>query len=126
MKQPKLELNELIPIATDDQEIKQRGMLSQRSLKDENRKFKGSRGISQNNSLLGFVPAFQDSVTGTSIISRYADGSPAPVHLLDGLPDAWIASYDNEGHVRTVRKGIIAGFLKGTCFYTREEAARCD
>lgn len=123
MKQPELELNELIPTANTDLEIKQHGLLSQRCLEEENRSFKNSHGISQNNRQAGFVPAFQDSVTGTCVISRFADGSAAPIHILDGLPLAWITHYDVEGHVTGIRKGIIAGFIRGRRFYTRKEAA---
>ncbi|MCW8943972.1 MAG: dihydroorotase [Sedimenticola sp.] len=123
MKQPECELNELIPATISDEEIKQRGLLSQHCLKEENQKFKGTQGISQNNQHADFVPAFQDKISGTCVISRFADGSPAPVHVLDGLPIAWITGYDEEGHVSTVRKGIVAGFLRDAHFYTRDEAA---
>jgi hypothetical protein len=123
MKQLECKLNELIPATTKDDEVKQRGLLSQRCLKEENQKFEGTQGISKNNRHSDFVPAFQDKVSGTCVISRFADGSPAPVHVLDGLPIAWITGYDEEGHVSTVRKGIVAGFLKDTHFYTRDEAA---
>ena len=125
MKQTELELIEQTRPTDHEQEIKQRGLLSQQCLEEENRRFKGSRGISQNNRSAGFIPAFRDSTTGTCIISRFADGSPAPVHVLDGLPHAWVTRYDAEGHVTAVRKGIISGFLRGLSFYTREEAARC-
>jgi hypothetical protein len=123
MKQPELEPYELIPATTNDEEIKQRGLLSQHCLKEENQKFEGTQGISQNNRHTDFVPAFKDNVSGTCVISRFADGSPAPVHVLDGLPIAWITGYDEAGHVSTVRKGIVAGFLRDAHFYTRDEAA---
>lgn len=100
------------------------GRLSRHRLKAENRQFQGTAGISQENREHGFVPAFHDRASGRNVISRYADGTPAPVHVMDGLPAEWIAEYDESGHALAARKGVIAGFLRDGIFYTREEAAR--
>lgn len=93
-------------------------------LEAENQRFKGTGGVSEGNRERGFIPAFHDRHSGQSVISRYADGTPAPVHVLDGLPAEWIAEYDKTGHALTAREGVIAGFLRNGLFYTREEAAR--
>lgn len=76
----------------------------------ENLAFSGTGGISRNNADLGFMPGFLDIRTGKIYRSRYADGSPAPVHLLEGL--------------REIRQYLIAGFIREQRFYTREQAAR--
>ena len=57
------------------------------------------------------------------MVSRFANGAPAPVHVLDGLPDAWVSHRDAQGRVVRARCSVIAGFLLGEQFYTREQAA---
>lgn len=101
--------------------------LGQHELRSENRLFRGRGGISQENRSAGFVPAFLDSATGRVYRSRFADGRPAPVHVLEGLPD----------HLRTAPRGggsdvgravalgsrLVSGFLREGRFFTRAEAA---
>ncbi len=53
----------------------------------ENVTHAGTGGVSRGNASLGFRPAFLDSATFAVYPSRFANGSPAPFHLLDGLPD---------------------------------------
>ncbi|MCW8905619.1 MAG: dihydroorotase [Sedimenticola sp.] len=98
--------------------------LSSNRLEAENRCFQGTGGVSEGNSGLGFIPAFHDCRSGRNVISRYADGTPSPVHMMDGLPAEWIDEYDESGHALAAREGVIAGFLRNGLFYTREEAAR--
>ncbi len=100
------------------------GILSRQLLKRQNLEFAGSTGISQNNRESGFAPAFMDSLSGRTEISRFADGRPAPLHLLDCLPEEWVASRDVNGHVFKLHSGIIAGFLRNGHFFTRDEAVR--
>jgi len=61
--------------------------------------------------------------TGQSEFSRFADGQPAPMHLLDGLPDLWVVKRDAQGRVSALEDTVIAGFIRGGHFYTREQAA---
>ncbi|MGH8615627.1 MAG: hypothetical protein ACREYF_27315, partial [Gammaproteobacteria bacterium] len=56
------------------------------ALQRQRRRYRGSVGISQMNQGHGFRAAFRDAETGIIYGSCYADGRPAPVHLLDGLP----------------------------------------
>lgn len=105
-------------------ERKLRGVLTEQLLQRQNRQFANTTGVSRYNRKMGFVPAFLDTQSGVSVISRFADGSPAPVHMLDGLPERWITGFDENCHVIAVRDGIIAGFIHDGHFYTREEAAR--
>ncbi|KEA61935.1 hypothetical protein ADIMK_4082 [Marinobacterium lacunae] len=93
-------------------------------LKEQNRIFRGSGGVSEENRGLGFRPAFYDFETGEIHLSRFADGREAPMHLLDGLPEALVLQRKENGHVTEVKPGVIAGFVLHGQFYTREQAAR--
>lgn len=111
---------------TQDQErvSRLRGALTQASLRNENVLYARTRGVSQNNGSFGFRPGYRDGASGEAILSRFANGTPAPVHLLDGLPESWILERDHDGHVTATRRGIVAGFILDGRFYTREEAIR--
>ncbi len=96
------------------------GSLTSSALADQNETFSDTAGLSQNNSHAGFVPGYQDTQTGETHISRYANGKPAPIHLLEGLPDDWVARRDAEGHVAETKSGIVAGFIRDGEFFTRD------
>lgn len=89
----------------------------------QNRRFKGSGGISQENRAGGFLPAFADTATGATYRSCFADGNPAPIHLLDGLPAELVVARSASGRVTAVKDSVVAGFLRAGRFYTREQAA---
>jgi len=93
-------------------------------LKAENMTFQGSGGISSENRSIGFRPAFLDTQTRGVFVSRFADGRPAPCHILDGLPDEVVVSRTPSGRVAAVKTSIVSGFLLRGRFYTREEAAK--
>jgi len=94
------------------------------TLRRENRRFRGTRGVSQNNRGFGFRPAFLDTATGTIHLSCFANGNPAPIHLLDGLPEALVEARDASGHVARTKVTVISGFERSGRFHTREEALR--
>jgi len=106
-----------------NKKMKLKGVLSERTLRDQNREFAGTGGVSEGNRALSFIPAFCNTRSGECVVSRFADGSNAPVHVLDGLPKQWVISVDKKGHVTAVIKEVVAGFLHRGRFYTREEAA---
>jgi len=106
-----------------EQQQKKKGLLSEQLLRQQNIWFSGTTGISKHNRRMGFIPAFLDTHSGISVISRFADGRPAPIHVLEGLPKQWIIALDDTGHVTAVRESVIAGFTRANRFYTREEAA---
>jgi hypothetical protein len=106
-----------------DQVPRTTGILSRHMLWTENLAYEGSGGVSQRNRSAGFAPAYLDTLTGVAQPSRYADGTLAPVHVLDGLPPHWVAERDARGRVIKASPGIIAGFLREGRFYTRAEAA---
>jgi hypothetical protein len=84
---------------------------------------RGSGGRSEENADLGFRPAFRDADTGRVYASCFGDGRPAPVHLYDGLPDDVVIARTASGHVTAVKGSLVSGFVRGSRFYTREEAA---
>jgi hypothetical protein len=94
-------------------------------LRQQNLAFQGTSGVSANNQARGFAPAFLDTDTGTIHLARYADGRPAPLHLLDGLPPELVISRDPAGSGTVVKPSLITGFVRAGTFYTREQAATC-
>jgi hypothetical protein len=98
--------------------------LSKRYLQLESEAHRGTGGASEGNKALGFRPGFLDTHTGISYEARFADGRAAPFHLLDGIPDELVVARDRRGNVSQVVGTIVAGFLRGGFFYTREEAAK--
>lgn len=99
--------------------------LTQHVLERETEAFRGSGGISQENRGLGFRPAFLDQRTRAVYPSLFADGRPAPFHLIDGLPHEAIEGWDGSGRPKIAKASVIAGFVRDGRFYTREEAAAC-
>ena len=99
------------------------GVLSTQVLKQQNAQYENTMGVSGKNRPEGFIPAYFNEISGVSIESRFADGRPAPVHILDGLPEEWVALRDPYGRVTRTQPGIVAGFLRDGQFYTREQAA---
>ncbi len=94
------------------------------ALQRQRRRYRGSAGISQMNQGHGFRAAFRDAETGIIYGSCYADGRPAAVHLLDGLPESLVLARAVDGRVAVVKKAVVAGFVRNGRFYTREEAVR--
>ena len=93
------------------------------SLARENRRYAGTKGVSAAHACDHFRPAFLDTDTGVIYPSRFADGRPAPCHLLDGLP-AHLIRERIRGRVKAVKATIVSGFERAGRFYTRDEAAR--
>ena len=99
--------------------------LNRRKLADQTLRYMGTGGISRENRHAGFRPAYRDRRSGQVYLSCYADGRPAPVHVLDGLPEALVVQRSAAGHVMAVVQWVEAGFVRAGRFYTREEAVRC-
>ena len=108
-------------LTTDNSETR---ILSLAELRLENHRFADTGGISEVAREYGFVPAFQDTHTGVAEISRYGDGTAAPFHLLDGLPEDWTVEKQKDGKVVSVKASVVAGFIRQNRFYTREQAAK--
>lgn len=97
--------------------------LTRGGLREQNRRFKSTGGVSRENRSKGFLPAFSDTGTGAVYLSRFADGRVAPVHVLDGLPAELVTERSASGRVTAVKASICAGFVRNGEFFTREEAA---
>jgi hypothetical protein len=100
-------------------------VVTQGTLRRENRAWRGTGGTSEGNPRGEFLPAFRDTASGKTYLARYADGTPAPMHLLDGLPEELVIRRDATGRTVAVKGSLVAGFLRGGRFYTREQAAEC-
>ena len=98
-------------------------VITKETLRKQNLAFVGSGGVSEENRSVGFRPAFHDLASGRTALARFADGRPAPMHLLDGLPDEWVVKRDARDRPSALRHTVIAGFVRNGLFYTREEAA---
>jgi hypothetical protein len=95
--------------------------LSLGRLRTQNRRYRGSGGVSAENRGAGFQPGFLDRRTGLVYLSQLPDGSPAPVHLLDGLPPELVVQRTASGRVAAVRDSVVAGFVTDGRFLTRDE-----
>jgi len=100
----------------------ERALTGQR-LEHENLRHRGTAGVSAENRSLGFQPAFVDRETRAIYLSRFANGRPAPCHVLDGLPRELVLRRRACGRVAAVKPSLVSGFVRDGCFYTREEAA---
>ncbi len=100
------------------------GVCLHNRLREENKAFGGSGGVSPVNRKHGFLPAFLDTDTGVVYPSRYADGRPAPVHLYEGLPSALFADLGAGDQPNVLKSSAVSGFVRGHRFYTRDEAAQ--
>ena len=72
----------------------------------------------------GFEPAFLDTGTMAIYRSRYVDGRPAPVHMLEGLPDEVVWSRAPDGRAVVSKPGLVAGYVRGGFFYTAAAVRR--
>ena len=93
-------------------------------LSEQNAAFRGSGGVSEENRSRDFRPVFLDRETGNVYLSRFADGRPAPMHLLDGLPDEVVVARQSSGSVHSIKPTVIAGFLWCQKFFTRDQVAQ--
>jgi len=95
--------------------------MTQQRLDLENVRYRGTAGVSQNRSC-GFRPAFMDTQTRAVHLSRFADGRPAPFHILDGLPDELVLAHNPGGRGVIVKASVVSGFIREGLFYSRDEA----
>jgi hypothetical protein len=90
----------------------------------ENESFRGSGGRSEENRDYGFRPAFFDYASQKVYLSRFADGTLAPMHIMDGLPEEVVVDRTPAGRVLRTRASLVSGFERNGMFYTRKAAAR--
>lgn len=94
-----------------------------KTLVNQNRAFAGTAGVSRACHRGGFLPGFFDRATGRMYLSRHADGRPARVHLLDGLPDELVVTRTSSGQVAAIKGSVVAGFILEGEFYTRDQVS---
>lgn len=98
--------------------------MSSERLRRENLTYAGTGGRSQENGSQGFIPAFYDPETDTVELSRFSNGNLAPIHLIEGLPETWVEERGLDGMIRAIKQCVVSGFVRGGCFYTRQQAAQ--
>ncbi len=98
-------------------------LMNRQRLIAENLFYHGTGGVSERNRSQHFLPAFIDRLTGLVYLSRFADGMPAPFHLLDGLPEHLLQRSSETGEVTSACEQIESGFVRYGHFYSRAEAA---
>lgn len=109
----------------DNAKVADNKVLTPDSLRRQTACYRGRGGVSRENRGFGFAPAFLDTETGTVYRACFADGRPAPLHVLDGLPEELVVARRESGAVVAVRENVVAGFIRRGRFFTREQAARC-
>lgn len=72
----------------------------------------------------GFQPAFFDFLTQTIYPSVFADGTPAPFHILEGLPSEVIVDRARSGRVISTKVTLLTGYERNGYFYTKPTVAR--
>ncbi|MFD2231823.1 hypothetical protein [Alkalimarinus sediminis] len=92
-------------------------------LLQENEVYQGTGGVSQQNRSRVFLPAFFDTLSGKTYLSRFANGRLALIYLLDGLPKVLIVNSTAPEKDRCIRNTVVSGFMLGERFYTRDQAA---
>jgi len=98
-------------------------LLTKASIKTENLVFSGTAGVSHENRDNGFRPAFYDTESGKVEISRFQNGLPAPMHIIDGLPNSWVVERDADLKATAIKCSVVVGFVHNGYFYTRSQAA---
>jgi hypothetical protein len=89
---------------------------SKRYLEMKRAAHRGTGGTTAENRHLGFAPAFMDSSTGRVYQCTFADGRPAPFHVLDGLPDALVIARDRRGRPsRVLNHSALCAQTHGSC-----------
>jgi hypothetical protein len=97
-------------------------LLTKSTLERENLASSGTPGVSQENCCYGFTPAFLDTETGQVEISCFPNGRPAPMHVIEGLPDNWIVERDLSSRATAIKQSVVSGFVRDGRFYTRSQA----
>ncbi len=72
----------------------------------------------------GFQPAYFDFLTQTIYPSLFADGTPAPFHILEGLPSEVVVDRARSGRVVTTKATLLAGYERNGFFYANATVAR--
>jgi hypothetical protein len=73
---------------------------------------------------IGFQPAFFDFLTQTIYPSVFADGTPAPFHILEGLPRELIVDRARSGRVIAMKATVLSGYERNGYFFTDKSVQR--
>lgn len=99
-------------------------MLTSNDVIQESLAYRGTGGVSAENSAYGFRPAFLDRDTGRIHLCFDHGGDGLTAHRFDTLPDECILARDPQGRPYAVKPALLAGFEREGYFFTREQAAQ--
>ncbi len=66
----------------------------------------------------GLLPAFRDLASDETHISTTEEGKFSVSHELANLPFEWVDEWDEDGYPLSLRPTIIAGYVRGSDFYS--------
>ena len=72
----------------------------------------------------GFQPAFFDFLSQTIYPSVFVDGTPAPYHVLEGLPAEVVVDRARSGRVVATKATLLTGYERNGFFYSPTTVAR--
>ena len=92
----------------------------QQALKQQGTYYKFNGAVFSDASF-GFMPAFKNTQDQQIHLSTDQYGELSVMHLLDGLPEAWILEKDEQGRPVSLKSEIVVGFMRNHEFYTLNE-----
>lgn len=100
------------------------GKITLVELAEQSKAYRGTGGVSAENMMYGFQPAFLDRDSRDIHLSCDAAGVPVQFHSFEGIPAAWVVERDVHGRPCAVKSSVVAGFVRDGYFFTREQAAQ--
>lgn len=94
----------------------QRNVLKEQ-IREENLRYKETRGVSYGNRRAGFLPTFRDKLAECIYLSRFANGQLAPIHGLDGVPKHLYKRDMKTDYPVESKQRVISGFVRGGRFF---------
>lgn len=64
----------------------------------------------------GMQPAFRHAVTGEAHLAQSKPGIPSTAYAFVGLPDAWVAEWDDEGNPVALHSDVVPGYWRDAQF----------
>jgi hypothetical protein len=68
------------------------------------------------------MPAYRDTRTNAVYVAKLHDGTPSPLHTLEGLPRELIDKFDDTGSPLQLKPFVDVGFVIGERFFTSSES----
>ena len=99
-------------------------MLTSDDVIQQSMAYRGTGGVSAENSAYGYCPAFFDRDNGRIYVSHDVVEKTVSSHRFDGLPEDCVVERDHQGRPCAVKGSLVVGFVKDGHFFTREQVAQ--